>query len=349
MNITVITDLYPVLEGERHTPRTIYDFVQGWKELGHNVGVIKPNFIFNSFLRGKPFYKTGIYDGVENLNFWTPFWGHLKNENAQKSDVIIAHMPSGIIYANRLGLNIPLVAGVHASDIEVLTNPIYSVYFKPELKRAYKNAYKIACRSEILRQKFSKLYPELADKTFVAYSGIKPEIIVKREWKQRDRIKILTCASLIKRKNIDKVILACNRLKNVELLVVGEGREYKNLEKIANSNIKFLGYREHKEVLELMREADIFALTSSNETFGMVYLEAMASGCLTLGLRGDGIDGIIKDGENGFLCDLDNIEETIAKIINHTDKNQILSNCFNTIQNYTQQKACRNYLEKVNS
>ena len=47
MKILVITDLYPVNEEEKFTPRTILNFVRGWEKLGHEVKVIKPNFIFN--------------------------------------------------------------------------------------------------------------------------------------------------------------------------------------------------------------------------------------------------------------------------------------------------------------
>ena len=75
----------------------------------------------------------------------------------------------------------------------------------------------------------------------------------------------------------------------------------------------------------------------------MVYLEAMASGCVTVGLQKNGIDGIIKDGFNGYLTSLDNIENTISKIIN-SDNNEILKNTHETILNYTQEKACLNYL-----
>lgn len=346
MKILVITDLYPVSETEEKTPRTIYDFVKEWKALGHEVRVIKPNFIFNSFLRSKPFYKNGKYGDVENINYWLPFLGNVKNKikTDLNVDLVIAHMPSGLIFADKLDL--PLVAGVHVSDIEVLTNPLYSIYFKNKLKKVYKKAKKIACRSEVLRQKFLKRFPEYESKTFVAYSGISPEIIIKKEWKPEKTVKIITCANLIKRKNVDKLILACEGINNIDLTVVGSGKELGNLKKLS-SKVKFLGQLSHDRVLEEMRKSDIFVLPSKNETFGMVYLEAMASGCITVGLKGDGIDGIIKDSENGYLCDLDNITGVIEKIINSDDQNMILENSFNTILNYTKEKACLNYLNNI--
>ena len=345
MKILVITDLYPVKEEEKHTPKTIYDFVQTWKTLGHSVKIIKPNFILNSLIRKKPYYRNGVYGDIENINYWTPFWGNIAKKLKQNynPDVVVAHMPSGLIYANKLGF--PFIAGVHVSDIEVLTKPIYSIYFKNELTKAYMNAFKIACRSEVLREKFLKLFPQLKAKTFVAYSGIEADIIKKGMWqKKEDKIKILTCANLIKRKNIDKVILACKYIENAELIIVGDGCEMQRLRKIADKKVQFTGYLPHNEVIEKMREADIFVLPSENETFGMVYLEAMASGCITVGLENEGISGIIKNGENGYLCKPDNIKSVLEQIINFQNKNQILDNAYNTVKNYTKDKAGKNYL-----
>ena len=347
MNLLVITDLYPIKDNEKNTPKTIFNFVKEWQKSGHNVNIIIPNFILNSFIRKKPFYKSGMYNDIENLNYWTPFCGNIKHKLQQNynPDIVIAHMPSGLIFANKLGL--PFVAGVHVSDLEVLTNPIYSVYFKSELEKAYKNAIKIACRSEVLKQKFLKLYPQYQDKTFVAFSGIDKQTIAKRKWQNKEKYKILTCARLIKRKNIDKIIQACNKIKNVELTIIGDGSEYKYLSKLAGKNVSFRGFLNHDKVLEEMKNSDIFVLPSKNETFGMVYLEAMASGCITVGLEHDGIDGIIKNNKNGYLCNLDNIFEVLNYIINSNNQNEILENSYNTIINYTEEIAALNYLSNI--
>ena len=342
MKILVITDLYPVKEEEKYTPRTIEAFVKSWEKQGHEVKIIKPNFLLNSFLRKKPFYKTGCYGNIENINFLLPF---LKVPTlSYKPDIILAHMPSGLIYADRLRQ--PFCAAIHNSDMEVLTNPIYSIYFKHALEKAYRNADKIFARSEILKKKFLKLYPQYGNKIFTAPSGIDKNIIIKREWKDKDRIKVLTCGQFIKRKNIDKLIKACDTFENIDLTVIGSGRMEKELKNIS-SRINFTGQIPHDKVLEIMRESDIFILPSVNETFGMVYLEAMASGCITVCTKDEGIDGIIKDGVNGFLTAPDtlNIRECLRRIINFTSKNKILENSYNTVWDYTSDRTAENYLK----
>lgn len=372
MKILFITDLYPIKIGEKTTPQTLHNFVFEWIKQGHDVDVIKPNFIFNSFLRAKPFYKTGFYkfEGVNvfNVNYFTPFMFDFikklpKEYDFSSYDVIIAHMPSGIIFANKLAKIIkkPLICGVHVSDIEILTNPIYSLYFKNELMDAYQNAKKIACRSHVLQKKFSELMPECAEKTFVASSGVNPISRSCQTYPNQTPstvyhlpfpLHVLSCANLIKRKNIDKLILAMKGLDGFELKIIGDGKELNNLQKLAkkfNSNVEFLGRLPNDRVLEEMSKSDIFVLPSTNETFGMVYLEAMASGCITVCTKHDGIDGIIKDGENGFLCEATpkSIKETLLKIKNSENAENIIKNTLMTAKTYTKENCAKKYLSEL--
>lgn len=354
MNILFVTDLYPVKNDEKTTPRTLLAFVEEWKKMEHNVDVLKPNFILNSFLRGKPFYKSGKYGDVFNINYWTPFLGNVKSKlpNLPKYDIVVAHMPSGILFADKLGL--PFVAGIHNSDIEVLTNPLYKIHFKSRLEKALKNAKAIACRSVILQDKLLKLYPEFEDKTFVAPSGINEKLLDETNHSlfttHHSLIKVLTCAHFKKRKNIDKVIKACKGLEGFELTVIGDGRERKSLGKI-DKNVNFTGRLPHDEVLVKMRESDVFVLPSVGETFGMVYLEAMVSGCITVCTKGDGVDGIIKNGENGFLTEpnVDAIRATLLNIKN-LDENRLRTlriNSFQTVSELTSLKCAEHYLQQI--
>lgn len=355
-----MTDLYPVNTGETTTPVTLHNFVIEWTKQGHNVDVIKPNFLLNSIIRGKSFYKTGFYDHddikIFNVNYFTPFCFNIlkkipKEFDLAGYDALIAHMPSGMIFANKLAkiFKKPFVCGVHFSDIEVLTNPIYKLFFRSQLKKAYKNAKKIACRSFVLQKKFNELMPEYADKTFIASSGVNINPTTIRPF-DPSNIKVLTCANLIKRKNIDKLILAINELEGFELKIIGDGKELKHLKKMASKNIKFLDRLENKQVLQEMQKSDIFILPSVNETFGMVYLEAMASGCVTVCTKNSGIDGIIKNAENGFLTDptVEGIKKTLLKIKNFDNVEQLVKNSLNTVKEYTREACAKNYLENIN-
>lgn len=389
MKILFITDLYPVKQDEKITPRTLLDFVESWRSAGHEVDVIKPNFILNSFLRRKPFYKQGIYNGVTNLNYWTPFWFDVKKKacpfhftslenstgnaiadqarNDETSlnsrliqpssyNLVIAHMPSGILFADKLG--VPFIAGIHSSDLTVLTSPVYKFHFKKRMEKALKNAKAIACRSFVLKEKFLKLYPQYKAKTFTAPSGINERVIAPSPLtplqqgarEQSPSLKILTCANYKKRKNIEKVLSALNGLDGFELTVIGDGTDRESLRKL-NPDAVFKGYQPREKVLEIMKESDIFILPSEGETFGMVYLEAMASGCITICKTDDGIDGIIKNNENGFTVEPDiyDIRRLLIRIKN-MDNNSLkllLENSFSTVSRYTAGACAENYLQQI--
>ncbi len=347
MKILFITDLYPIKNSEKTTPRTLKNFVGEWKNAGHSVDVIKPNFILNSFLRKKTFYKQGNYDGVLNLNFWTPFLGKIKPPE-KDYDIVIAHMPSGILYADKLGL--PFVAGIHNSDLTVLTNPLYKIHFKKRMEKALENAKAIACRSYVLKERFLKLYPQYETKTFTAPSGIEINPLLRSTPLCKENIRVLTCANYKKSKNIEKVLEAVKDSDGFELTVIGEGTDTTKLRKL-NPKAIFKGYQPHDKVLEEMRKSDIFILPSTGETFGMVYLEAMASGCITVCTKGDGIDGIIKNGENGFLTEPKTLQirETLLNIKKlPPDTLKVLQeNSFNTIKDYTQKECSDKYLQQI--
>lgn len=347
MKILFITDLYPISEDETKTPKVLFNFVQEWKKSGIDVEVLKPNFLINSFIRHKKFYKTGVINEVYNVNYFSPFLGNIKNKIPNYAyDVIVAHMPSGIIFANKLEGK--LICAVHNSDIEVLTNPLYKIYFKTQMEQAYKKSIGIACRSEVLKQKFLTLYPQYENKVFLIPSGINFKPVLRETIK---KTKIVTCANLIKRKNIDKLIYAVNDIPDMELTVIGDGKELNYLKNISEKNIKFSGYLEQDKVIDTFKQSDIFILPSVNETFGMVYLEAMASGCITVCTKNNGIDGIIKDNYNGFLIEPNTI--SIKNVINKIKKiddfeiKTLLQNCYNTVNNYSLTNCADMYLKNI--
>ncbi len=121
---------------------------------------------------------------------------------------------------------------------------------------------------------------------------------------------VLTVGYLIERKGIDDLIAAVGRLRRdrrrVHLAIVGDGRLLHALEEQAAAegvadSVHFLGRLPHARVLALMARAQLFALPSRDEAFGLVYTEAMAQTTPVLATRGEGPGDFIEDGVNGYM------------------------------------------------
>ncbi|MEK7497633.1 MAG: glycosyltransferase family 4 protein [Patescibacteria group bacterium] len=125
---------------------------------------------------------------------------------------------------------------------------------------------------------------------------------------------ILTVGALVKSKRIDLIIKAVSRLSEANLLIVGDGEERQSLEKLAGELIpgrfEFLRVK-HENMPEIYRSADLFALLPySSEAFGIVYVEAMASGLPVIASNDEQRREIVEEG--GILVDHDSEPEEIA-------------------------------------
>ena len=96
------------------------------------------------------------------------------------------------------------------------------------------------------------------------------------------------------------------------MLLVGDGPERDSMEdlcrklKIDNS-VKFLG--KTKDIQTLMSISDVFILPSEKESFGLVALEAMASGIPVISSNAGGLSEINVNQVTGFLSNVGNVEE----------------------------------------
>ena len=96
--------------------------------------------------------------------------------------------------------------------------------------------------------------------------------------------------------------------------IVGDGPQRRYLEGLTRdlgiaSRVRFRGRQPRCVVADAMRGCTVFVLPSRYEALGCVYLEAMASGKVAVGCRGQGIDEVIRHGENGWLVEADNVTE----------------------------------------
>lgn len=282
-------------------------------------------------------------------------------------DVIIAHMLEPAIY---ISVNLKeyykkeLVLCFHDYDYNTSLN---KKYIKSDFLKLRNKIDKFAYRSGVLYRKMSNEYDFLkSDNPIIVPSGIDSSIAINMEQKlsnssRCDKIRLVTIARLVKGKNIDNIINSVEYLiskyKNVELTIVGDGDEREKLEKMCKEKgiqeyVKFIGAIPRKQIFKILLDKDIFLLTSSPETFGLVYLEAMSQGCITVGSKGEGISDVINNGVNGFLCTPNNQQElniTIEKIINLNcdDKKEIINNALITVKKYDESTIYMNYLSDV--
>ena len=77
--------------------------------------------------------------------------------------------------------------------------------------------------------------------------------------------------------------------------------------------VNFKGYYES---VAIYKEIDLLIHTSIQEAFGRIYIEAMAMGVPVITVKGGGALELIKDGENGFLIDVDNPKGFVDKAEN---------------------------------
>jgi len=99
-------------------------------------------------------------------------------------------------------------------------------------------------------------------------------------------------------KRIDLAVDAFGKL-GLNLIVIGEGSQKKELEKKAKSNIKFLGFLNDQEVLKYYKECRAFVFPSFDEDFGLTPVEAMACGKPVIAAGRGGTRETIKEGITG--------------------------------------------------
>lgn len=124
----------------------------------------------------------------------------------------------------------------------------------------------------------------------------------------------LFVSRLVAYKKPDLVIQAFNEL-TVPLKIIGAGPEYKRLRKLSKKNVEFLGGVSFEELRKhyAVAQALIFP---AYEDFGMVAVEAMASGRPVIAYKKGGLTEIVKEGATGIFFDKqtkDGLKEAILR------------------------------------
>ena len=195
-------------------------------------------------------------------------------------------------------------------------------------KYAAKFCQKIICVSKYTRDMGVKHRIADKDKFAVIYNGV--EKILTQPQAENSIIKIIFVGRLSKQKDPELLVKAASGLspdliKQIEVSIIGSGPKAGLLSNLAGQNknlrVKMLDNVSRGEAVSLLKNSDIFVLSSNWEGFPYSILEAMGSGLPVIATDVGGISEAV-DSSCGFLIkrgDVAGLKEALTKLI--IDKN----------------------------
>src|SRR3989344_4972024 len=126
-------------------------------------------------------------------------------------------------------------------------------------------------------------------------------------------MRIICVARLVKTKRIDQLIRAVNGGKD-NLIIVGTGPQEKYLKQLAGDRVEFFKNLPRKELIRLLKQADIFCLPSVVEGFGIATIEAMACGLPAVLADIPVNREVTRNGQGAVFFEPENIADLTDKI-----------------------------------
>lgn len=283
-------------------------------------------------------------------------------------DLVIADRYHSFVYAAYAK---KLIAG--KSEIVMTIHSQMSLSFGAEFKRTKKqvkkysefralNKYcaKVIAVSTGTAEDFLTIFPQFANKISVIYNPVAVDEIqsLAKQWQDNlsllsgKKHVIMSVGRLEAEKGYATLLRAFSEIENYQdslLVICGEGRERKNLEKLAQllgiqDNVYLPGFVANP--YSYLTHADLFVLSSRSEAFGVVLVEALAAGipvvstdCPSYGPR-----EILLNGEIGKLVPVDDapaLARAIVESLNdHPDKEILI----NRAMHFSLQKSLNQYI-----
>lgn len=352
----------------------IHDQIKAFRDLGYEVRVIVPIAFgkndYHQMRLGKAL-RVETIDGIMHFflrYFSISHYGEAGfNANSAIAAVkaalpkILADFLPDVVHAHTLGfdseigvwlkekISCPLVVTTHGSD----TNIPFQKGKERQLRQWCDHADAVVCVGGKLKEKL--LNCGVTTDIHVIPNGFNSQLVQNAD--QKTPNSIIQVGNLVSSKHVNVTIMALKRIRekchSATLTVVGRGPEEENLKKLCKElaledAVFFTGQVPNLEVFRRMAQAEYYVMVSSPEGFGIVYLEAMASKCLTIGTIGEGIADIIVSGENGFLLPPDDpnaVADVLLWAIDHPEeKKTIVQNGYECALKHTWKENAGQYL-----
>lgn len=275
-------------------------------------------------------------------------------------DIVQANwlIPQGIVQSF---VKKPYIVTGHGGDVTSLNKGV----LKSLKKRCLKKACGVTAVSKALMQVLNGIYEN--PKQAVISMGCDTKLFgreLRREnyFSQNGQKVVLFVGRLAEKKGVCYAIEAMREVKGAMLVIAGDGPLRKELEaqaeKLCNETgrkIVFIGAKTHEELRTIYASADIFVMPSvtakdgDKEGFGLVMLEAFASGLPIVASRSGGIVDLVKDGENGYLVeekDVKGLADKLNLVLNDKDiYNRLQAQAHKTAEKYDYAVIAKKYAE----
>lgn len=323
MNILMVSLDYPPTVGG--ITAHVYELAQALKNIGCKVSVAT-KFIN----KNQKAFET--VDGVDIYRFDLKYIGFLYGYQINK-------FLKTLVEKNKFDLiHIHGMRPLEFYDIKELPL-VYTNHTSGYLKRIKKGGYRIPMLKKLFDKPDIFLAPseELleipfeirAKKVFISNGVISSKF--SRDENKREKIRAelniksdevmaIVTRRMVWKNGVKYLALATKHIKNdkLKLLFIGDGEQFDEVKTILNENFKdrffLLGSKKHDEIIEYYSAADFSILPSLMEATSISGLEAMAASLPLVGTKVGGIPVIIKDGDNGYLCESEDEIDLAQKI-----------------------------------
>lgn len=278
--------------------------------------------VTNILSQGSSFYqkllqeKISIYD-VSDKNYFCEVSNMIRLLRKEKPDII--HSNVGALLHVLLPVVLYGKCRAHLFTVHSMGYRIFSGMKKRLVSFCFRRRKVIPVAiSDTVRQSVVDAYKIPKDNIELVYNGVDTQHFNCVERLLKSTVTIITTGTLYHIKNhellIDAFEKAQQKLPNLRLVIVGDGKLRNNLEDKVNElelQDKVLFAGNQRDVCKFLNEADIYCCTSKVEGLPIAVLEAMACGLPIITTPAGGVVDIVQEEENGFIVNYD--AECISK------------------------------------
>ena len=187
-----------------------------------------------------------------------------------------------------------------------------------------KRSTAIFVTTETMGRELKQDFPFLANKIYIVPNYVDLELFTPDKYRFSKPGRICFVGRLNPQKNLTHLLLALSEIPDCSLIVVGDGVQRVELEKLAHKHgvdAQFSGVVPHSELPGIIKSCRIFILPSLYEGHPKALIEAMACGVPVIGTNVPGIKELILHGQTGILCspEIESIREALKDLLANQD------------------------------